>query len=144
MCWASRFGLGMGVVSINAFQVCLKSLPILHDENLAAYCLIFMAKIQQSFTLDASQHAKRYSYQVFHVRIQQWGCPIFTVKIQQSFTFDVLWRIGRISCSCIWRVFTCSYRNEPKPFKASSMLMSTAYTGNQCHLVTWIKAIIPR
>ena len=45
MCWALRFGLGMGVVSINAFQVCLKSLPNFHSENLTSFCLIFVAEI---------------------------------------------------------------------------------------------------
>jgi len=44
----------MGVVLIDAFQVCLESLPNFHSENQAAFHLIFVAKIWQRFTLDAS------------------------------------------------------------------------------------------
>ena len=52
MCWALRFGLGMGVAPIDSFQVCLKSLPNFHGEDLAAFCLIFVVEIWQRFTLD--------------------------------------------------------------------------------------------
>jgi len=43
-----------GVVSIDAFQMCLESLPNFHDENLAAFHLIFVAEIRQHFTLNGS------------------------------------------------------------------------------------------
>ena len=43
----------MGVVLIDAFQVCLKSLPNFLGENSATFCLIFVAKIQQSFVFSA-------------------------------------------------------------------------------------------
>ena len=55
---------------------------------------------------------------------------------------------------CIWRVSTCLYCDEPKPFKASSMLMHAAYTeklmslrwhgsrqshhDNRAHKIAWI------
>ena len=45
MYYALRFGFGIGMVPINAFQVYLKSLPNFHGENLVAFCLIFMAEI---------------------------------------------------------------------------------------------------
>ena len=44
----------MGVVSIDAFQVCLESLPNFQDENLTAIHLIFVVEIRQRFTSDAS------------------------------------------------------------------------------------------
>jgi len=43
----------MGVVLIDAFQVCLKSLPNFCSKNTAAFRLILVAKIQQRFALDA-------------------------------------------------------------------------------------------
>ena len=46
MNWALRFGFGKDVVSINASQVCLGSLPNFHSENLVAFHLIFMVEIQ--------------------------------------------------------------------------------------------------
>ena len=49
MCWALRFGFGIGVVPINAFQVCLKLLPNFHGENSEAFRLIFVAEIWQRF-----------------------------------------------------------------------------------------------
>ena len=45
MCLALRLGFGMGVVSIDAFQVCLELLPNFHSENSAAFRLIFVAEI---------------------------------------------------------------------------------------------------
>ena len=45
MGWALRFGFGMGVVLIDAFQVCLELLPNFRGKNLVAFCLIFVAKI---------------------------------------------------------------------------------------------------
>ena len=54
MYWALRFGFGMGVVSINAFQVCLEYLPNCHDKNPASFCLICLAKIRQRFASDVS------------------------------------------------------------------------------------------
>ena len=54
MNWASRFGFGKGVVPINAFIVCLESMPNFHHKNLVAFHLIFVAEIQQCFTTDAS------------------------------------------------------------------------------------------
>ena len=103
MCQALRFGFGMGVVLIDTFQVCLKSLSNFHGKNLAAFRLIFVAKIRQHFASDVSQHAKRYSHQAFVMRIQQWGCPIFTVKIRQSFMFGVLWCTGKKIKKGTWR-----------------------------------------
>jgi len=44
----------MDVVSFDAFQVCLESLPNFHSENLAAFLFIFMAEIRQRFASDAS------------------------------------------------------------------------------------------
>ena len=118
----------MGMVSIDAFQVCLELLPNFHGEKPATFCLIFMVKIQQPFASYASQHTKRYSYQAFDVRIRQQGCPIFKVKTLQNFAFGVLWRTGRVLCMCIRCALTCSCCNEPKPFKASSMLICVTYT----------------
>ena len=43
----------MGVVLIDASQVCLKLLPNFHGENPIAFRLIFMAEIWQHFALDA-------------------------------------------------------------------------------------------
>ena len=45
MCLALRLGFGMGVVSIDAFQVCLELLPNFHSENSAEFRLIFVAEI---------------------------------------------------------------------------------------------------
>ena len=45
MHWVLRFGFRMGVVPIDAFQVCLKLLPNFHSENPVAFHLIFMAEI---------------------------------------------------------------------------------------------------
>ena len=42
MCWALRFGLGMGVAPIDSFQVCLKSLPNFYGDNPAAFRRIFV------------------------------------------------------------------------------------------------------
>ena len=113
----------MGVILINSFQVCLESLPNFHGKNLEAFRIIFVAKIQQCFVSDASQHTKCYSHQAFEVRIWQWGFPIFTAKIRQSFMFGVLWCTDRVLRLCIRCVSTCSYCDDPKPFKAASMLM---------------------
>ena len=85
MYWPLRFGFGMGVVSIDAFEMCLESLPNFHGENPTTFCLILVVEIQQHFALDASQHIKRYSHQAFQVRIRQWGCPIFTAKNPKEF-----------------------------------------------------------
>ena len=60
--------------------------------------------------------------------MRQWGCPIFMAKIQQSFVFGALWRTSKVLRLCILRVSTCSYCDEPKPFKVLSMLMHVAYT----------------
>ena len=54
MYWALRFGFEMGVVSIDAFQMCLELLPNFHNENPVTFCLIFVAEIQQRFASDAS------------------------------------------------------------------------------------------
>ena len=118
----------MGIVLIDAFYVCLKSLPNFHSKNPAAFRLIFMAEIRRCFASNASQHSKHYSNQAFDVRIQEWGCPIFMAKIRQSFVFGALWRIGSVSHLCIWHISTCSYCDESKPLKASSMLMHVTYT----------------
>ena len=134
MYWALKFGFRMSVVLINASQVCLELLPNFHGKNLTAFRLIIVAKIQQLFTLNASQHAKCYSHQAFDVRIQQWGCPIFTAKIRQSFAFGVLWRTSRVSHLCIWHISTCSHCGKPKPSKVLSMLMRVAYTGKPISL----------
>jgi len=44
----------MGVVSVDVFLVRLESMPNFHSENPVAFRLIFVAKIQQRFTSDAS------------------------------------------------------------------------------------------
>ena len=44
----------MGVVSINAFQVRLESLPNFHGENPTTFRHIFVVKIWQRFASDAS------------------------------------------------------------------------------------------
>ena len=124
----------MGVVSIDAFLVCLKSSSNFHGENPVAFRLIFVVEIQQYFTSIVSQHTECYPHQTFDMRIQQWGCPIFTAKIWQSFAFGVLWCTNSVSHLCIWHVSTCLYCDEPKPFKASSMLMRVAYTGKPMSL----------
>ena len=123
-----------GVVLIDNFQVFLKSLPNFHNENPAAFCLIFMAKIRQRFTSDVSQHAKHYSHHAFNVRVWQQGCLIFTVKIRQIFAFCVLWSIGRVLRLCIWHVSTCLYCDNLKPFNTSSILMRVAYMGKPTSL----------
>ena len=117
MCQDLRFGFRMGVIPINAFQVCLKSLLNFHGENLVAFCLIFMVEIRQRIASDVSQHFKRYSHQAFNVRIWQQGYPIFKVKICQSFVFGVLWHTDRVSILCIQCVSTCSHCDESKPSK---------------------------
>ena len=128
MCWALSFGFEMGVISIDAFQVCLKSLPNFHDENPVAFCLIFVVEIWQRFVSDVSQHAKRYSHQAFIVRKRQWGCPIFTTKIQKSFAFGALCHTSRVLYLCIRCVSTCSHHDKPKSSKVLSMLIRVAYT----------------
>ena len=54
MCWPLRFAFRMGVVSIDAFQLCLELLPNFHGENPTAFLLIFVAEIRQRFTSIAS------------------------------------------------------------------------------------------
>ena len=54
MCWALRFAFKMGVVLIDAFQLCLELLPNFHGENPAAFLLIFVVEIRQRFTSVAS------------------------------------------------------------------------------------------
>ena len=134
MCLALRFGFGMGVVLINAFQVCSKSLLEFHGKNLVAFRLIFMAKIRQRFASNATQHTKRYSHQAFDVRIRQQGCPIFMVKIWQSFGFSALQRTRRVLRMCIRRVSTCSHYDESKPSKMLNMLICVAYIGKPMSL----------
>ena len=56
------------------------------------------------------------------------GCLIFTVKMRQSFAFGALWCTGRVLRLCIHCLSTCSYWDEPKPFKVSSVLMRVSYT----------------
>ena len=124
----------MGVVLIDAFQVCSKSLLEFHGKNPVAFRLIFMAKIRQRFALDAIQHTKRYSHQAFDVRIRQQGCPIFMVKIWQSFGFSALQRTRRVSRMCIRRISTCSHYDESKPSKMLNMLICVAYIGKPMSL----------
>ena len=54
MNWVLRFGFGKGVVLIDASLVCLESVPNFHDENPAAFRLIFMAETRQRFALGVS------------------------------------------------------------------------------------------
>ena len=61
----------MGVVSINAFLVCLELLPNFHGKDLVTFCLIFMVEIQQRFALDVSWCIKRCSHHAIDVRIRQ-------------------------------------------------------------------------
>ena len=122
------------MVSIDNFQVCLESLLNFHGKNQATFHLIFVAKIQQHFASNTSQHVKRYSHQAFDMRIQQRGYPIFTTKIQQSFTFGAVWCIGKVSHLCMLLVSTCSYYDVPKPSKVSSVLMRVAYMGKPMSL----------
>ena len=118
----------MGVASINVFLVHLELMPNFHSKNSATFHLIFAMEIRQCFTSNASQCTKCYSHQVFDVKKWQWGCLIFTEKIRQSFAFGVLWCTGRVLRLCIWCISTCSYCDEPKPSKASSILMRVTYT----------------
>ena len=134
MCWALRFGFGIGVVPINAFQVCLKLLPNFHGENSATFCLIFVVEILQCFASDASQHAKHYSHQDFDMRIRQWGCPIFMTKIRQSFASSALWHTDKVSHLCIRHVSTCQHCNELNPFKVLNMLIRVVYTAKPMSL----------
>ena len=62
MFWALRFDLGMGMVSINAFQMCLKLLPNFHGENPATCHLTFATEIRHRFALgdmDCDNHTER-------------------------------------------------------------------------------------
>ena len=55
MKWALRFDFRGGVVLINALLAhFLELFPNFHEENLAAFHLIFVAKIQQHFASSAS------------------------------------------------------------------------------------------
>ena len=54
---------------------------------------------------------------------------IFTMTILQSFAFGALWHTNRVSRLCIRHISTYSYRDEPKPFKVSSVLICVAYMG---------------
>ena len=119
---------------INASLVCLELLPNFQGENLITFRLIFMVEIWQRFSSGASWHTKHYSHQVFTVRMRQWGWPILTAKIRQSFTFGVLWRIGKVSCLCIWRVLTCLCQDDSKPLKTLSTLICVAYMGKPMSL----------
>ena len=53
MGWALRFDFEMAMVPVDAFSVRLESMPNFHSENPAAFCLIFLAEIQQRFPLGA-------------------------------------------------------------------------------------------
>mgnify|MGYP000904126451 CR=1 FL=1 len=44
MCWALSFDSRMGMVLVDAFLVHLESISNFHGENLATFCLIFMAE----------------------------------------------------------------------------------------------------
>ena len=131
MCWVSRLGFRMGVVSIDAFQVCLKSLPNFHAENPIAFHLIFVTEIRQHFTSNVSQHAKCYSHQAFDMRMRQWGCFIFTAKIQQSFTFSAPARFH----DCVYGVYRHAHTVASQiPLKCQNMLIHVAYTGKPMSL----------
>ena len=54
MCWALRFDTRMGMVLVDAFLVYLELISNFHGENLAAFCLIFVAEIRQRFASNAS------------------------------------------------------------------------------------------
>ena len=134
MCWALRFGFKMGVVLIDAFQVHLELLPNFHNENLVAFRFIFVAKIQQHFSLDASQPTKCYYHQAFDMRIRQWGCPI---SWRKSCRVSHLVYYG---ASARFRVYVygmyrhaCTMKRQ-KTYKVSSKLMHVAYMGKPMSL----------
>ena len=137
----------MGIVPINTFQVCLKSLPNFRSKNPTTFCLIFVAEILQYFALFLWQKFNStspqmchstpnecYSHQAFDVKIRKQGCLIFVAKIRQSFVFGALWHTGRVLRLYIQRVLMCSHRDEPKPSKVLSMLIHVTYMGKPLSL----------
>ena len=74
------------IIFINAMLTHLELLQNFHDENTAAFCLIFVVEIRQHLGLGASQHTKYYSYQAFAVRIQ-WKDAPFSWK-----------KFGKVTC----------------------------------------------
>ena len=79
MCWALRFGFGMGVVLINAFQVfeVIVKFPQLKFCSILPY---FRGGNPTTLRLKRIITCQRYSHQALDMRIRQWGCPIFTAK----------------------------------------------------------------
>ena len=81
MCLALRFGFGIGVVPINAFQVSLKLLPNFYGKSSTAFHLFLYQK--SSSALPQMRHCMPNAIltKISNVRILQPGCPIFTMKI---------------------------------------------------------------
>ena len=153
MCWVLRFGFRVEVVSIDAFQVCLKSLPNFCSENLAAFRLIFMAKIWQRFALfswwksdSISPYFRGRNLVVLYLRcviacqtlfLSNFRYENMTIGIPHFYgensTKFRIW-CGRVSHLCIQRVSTFLHRDEPKPSKILSMLMCVEYMGKPLSL----------
>ena len=127
MCLALRFGFGIGVVPINAFQVCLKLLPNFYGKSSAAFRLIFVSKIQQRFASNASLHAKRYSHQDFECENTATGMPHFHDENLVEFRVWCVMAHGRVLRLCIRCISTCLHCDELKPPYLLSVLMLVTY-----------------
>ena len=87
-------------------------------------------KIRQHFTLFSQWKSNNASPQVHH---STQNAILTTNKVphfhDDNPTEFFIWCANRVSRLCIRHISTYSYRDEPKPFKVSSVLICVAYMG---------------
>ena len=138
MYWVLRFCFRMGMVLINAFQVCLELLPNFHGENSTAFRLIFVAEIWQCFATDA-----------IFTKLSTWEYSNGDTQFSRQKS-DRISRLARYGTPvgfrvCVYSTYqhTCTVTSQ-SPSKHQVCWCVSHTWGNQCHLVTWIKTITKR
>ena len=122
MYWRLRFSFGVDVVPIDVFLVHLESIPNFYSKNPIALhlrCVI--------------AHKMLFSSSIWHENIEI-GTPYFHGQNSAQFRIWCIMDSNKVACLCIWCVLTCLCCYEPKPSKASSMLMRVVYTGKPMSL----------
>ena len=86
MYYALRFGFGIGMVPINAFQVYLKSLPNFHGENPTTFHLIFVVENPAALRLRCVLPHQMLFSQSIQRKNMAMGMPYFLGKNLAKFS----------------------------------------------------------
>ena len=112
----------MGVVLIDAFQMCSELLLNFHGENPVALHLRCVIVHKTLFSQSFRRENMAMGVTHFHDENPVEFCVWWAIAHRQGFASMFMARINMLNC------------DEPKPFKASSMLMRVAYTGKPISL----------